>query len=290
MNKPISIVIPVYNEKDSLKSTVDYIYKLMADKEDKFEIILIDDGSTDGSSEIIAQIALPNVKKLTHPYNRGYGATLKSGIKAAAYDYILIVDADGSYPLNQIPLLLQEAERYDMVVGARIGNSVDMSFLRKSAKYILNQLANYLSETKIPDLNSGLRLFKKDIALKFFHILPSGFSFTTTLTLALLVNDYNIKFVSINYHKRIGKSKFRPFRDTFNFVLLIIRTVLYFNPLKIFLPISFILFIAGLSVLFYSFYFLRRIMDVTTILFIVSSIQVAVIGLLADLIDKRIQQ
>lgn len=283
----ISVVIPAYNEEKAIEMTLAGIDDMLKPLGIQYEIVVVDDGSIDRTAEIAAA---KGVKLIRHNVNKGYGASLKSGIRVASYDYILMIDADGTYPLDQIPLLIKEAGNYDMVVGARTGRDVKISSARKPAKFILNKLAEYLAETKIPDLNSGLRIFKKDVILKFFYILPSGFSFTTTITLALLVNDYSVSFVPINYYKRIGKSKIRPVKDTFNFMFLIIRTVLYFNPLKIFIPVSLSLFVAGIFVFLYSYYFLGRIMDVSTILLLVTSIQVSAIGLLADLIDKKLQR
>jgi hypothetical protein len=174
-----------------------------------------------------------------------------------------------------------------MVVGARVGEGVEVSPLRKVAKWFPTQLANYLVGTPIPDLNSGLRVFKKDIAMRFYKVLPSGFSFTLTITLALLSNDYLVQYVPIRYHKRVGKSKIRPIRDTLGFLQLIIRTVMYFAPLKIFLPVSLALFLFGVVIFLYSVLVLDKVMDVTVVVTILASIQIAAIGLLADLTDKR---
>jgi len=152
---------------------------------------------------------------------------------------------------------------------------------------MLTRLANYLAATNIPDLNSGMRVMRKSVLMRFLQILPEGFSFTTTITLAMLRNSYRVRFNPIDYRPRTGKSKIRPFADTVGFLLIIIRTVMYFNPLKIFIPISAALLLIGLGVLFYSGFVLHRVYDVTVIILISLAIQVAVIGLLADLIDKR---
>lgn len=284
----ISVVIPAYNEEKAITKTLTGLDSVLRPLGFEYEIIVVDDGSSDKTAE--AASCVKGIRIIRHGGNKGYGASLKTGIRAASYDNILMVDADGTYPLDAVPLLIKQADSYDMVVGARTGRNVSISVLRKPAKFLLNRLADYLAETKIPDLNSGLRIFKKDTILKFFHILPSGFSFTTTITLALLVNDYNVCFIPVDYYKRIGASKINPVKDTFNFALLIVRTVLYFNPLKIFLPASFILLVTGGVIFLYSYYFLDRIMDVATILLIVTAIQIAAIGLLADLIDKRLQR
>lgn len=283
----ISVVIPAYNEEKAITKTLTGLEGVLRPLGFEYEIIVVDDGSSDKTAE--AASSVKGIRLIRNGGNKGYGASLKAGIRAASYENILMVDADGTYPLDAVPLLIKQADSYDMVVGARTGRNVSISALRKPAKFLLNRLADYLAETKIPDLNSGLRIFRKDTVLKFFHILPSGFSFTTTITLALLVNDYNVCFIPVDYYKRIGASKINPVKDTFNFALLIVRTVLYFNPLKIFLPASFILLMTGGVIFLYSYYFLDRIMDVATILLIVTAIQIAAIGLLADLIDKRLQ-
>jgi glycosyltransferase involved in cell wall biosynthesis len=219
--------------------------------------------------------------------NVGYGAAIKQGLQASHHELVAITDADGTYPPEALPELVLAMDGADMVVGARTGDSVAMPLLRRPAKWLLTGLANYLVSVKIPDLNSGLRVMRKPVLKRFMNILPQGFSFTATITLAMLSNDYRVRFKPIDYHRRTGKSKIRPFADTLNFLTTIIRTIMYFNPLKIFLPISAGLFLIGLGVLLYSGFVLDRVMDVTVIILISLAIQVAVIGLLADLIDKR---
>ena len=204
------------------------------------------------------------------------------------YENILLDDADGTYPAEDIPKLLEFVDDYDMVVGARVGKSVKVPVIRKPAKWILLKLANYLSESKIVDLNSGLRVLKKSFFTKFMKLLPNGFSLTTTITLALLTNGRLVKYVPINYHARIGKSKIRPIRDTLNFLQLIIRAALLFNPLKVFLPISIAMFLLALFVFFYSLFFLPYSLDITAVVLLVGGIQMLAIGMIADLINKRI--
>jgi len=166
---------------------------------------------------------------------------------------------------------------------------VNDQFIRKLGKWVLKNISNYLTETKIPDLNSGFRVFKKNVALKFFNILPSGFSFTTTITLAMLTNGYLVHYIPVNYYKRVGRSKIRPIRDMNQFIFLIFRTIMYFNPLKVFLPISVMLFVTALAVFLYSFIFTPKIMDTSIVVIVTTAVQVFVIGMLADLIDKRTQ-
>jgi hypothetical protein len=175
----------------------------------------------------------------------------------------------------------------DMAVGARIGGDVHIPLARRPAKWVLNQVANYLSGTKIPDLNSGLRVFKRDVALSFFRLLPHGFSFTTSITLAMLTNGYPVQFVPIDYRPRAGRSKIRPIRDTLGFLSLIVRTVMYFNPLRIFMPLSLLFLGTGIIKTTYD---VITALNITTsdMLLVMTGILIGTLGLLADLIDKRL--
>jgi glycosyltransferase involved in cell wall biosynthesis len=228
-----------------------------------------------------------NFQLVSHELNKGYGAALKSGIRKSKYDIIAITDADGTYPIDEIPKLYEQMKDCDMVVGARTGKKVKIPLMRRPAKWFLARLANYLAEYRIPDLNSGLRLFRKGDVTRLFGILPKGFSFTTTLTLAMLTNDMQVKFIPIDYMQRKGKSKIRPIRDTLNFIQLIVRTVLYFNPLKIFVPMALLLFLLSLGIFLYSTFAMERILDTTVSILFVASVQMLSIGMIADIIDKR---
>lgn len=278
-NISVSIVIPIFNEE---KIITKFINDLLALKKENWELIFVDDGSTDNTFELIPK---DRVILLRHEANRGYGAAIKTGIRKAKNDTIAIIDADGTYPLDKLPELLELISDFDMIVAQRKGG---MPVLRVPAKWVLNKLAEYLTGTKIPDLNSGFRVFKKSIVEKFYRILPDGFSFTTTITLAMLTNNYSIKYVPINYQKRLGSSKIHPIKDTFCFLQLIVKTILYFNPLRIFLPLSLILFLASITMLIFSRFFLGYVMDVSTVILFITGIQLLAIGMIADLIDKRI--
>ena len=285
----LSVIIPVYNEANNISDTLAQLHETLKKSPIKdFEIIVVDDGSIDNTNQILEKCRSEvDFQLIVHEKNRGYGASLKSGIRKSTYEIIAITDADGTYPIKEIPGLYKEMENCDMVVGARTGKNVKIPLLRRPAKWFLAKLANYLAEFKIPDLNSGLRLFKKNDAIRLFGILPKGFSFTTTLTLAMLTNDMQVKFIPIDYMKRKGKSKIRPIRDTLNFIQLIIRTVLYFNPLKIFVPISLLLFLSSLGVFLYSAFTLDRILDTTVSILFVAALHMLSIGMIADIIDKR---
>ncbi len=279
--KNVSIVIPAYNEEKTIGTLIDEIKTIMKE----CEIIVVDDGSNDSTAKIVQE---KDVVLIQLTKNRGYGFALKFGIRKAKYDIIAIIDADGTYPTSEIHSLMKYIGEYDMVVGARSKQKIPL--IRRPAKFFLNKLANYLTEVEIPDINSGLRVFKKDIALKFLNLLPDKFSFTITITLAMLTNDYLVKFVPIDYFQRKSKSKIRPIRDTYNFILLIIRTVMYFNPLKIFIPLSIMLFLIAIIIFGYSFFVLHKVMDISIIVILMASVQIAAIGLLADLVDKRSQR
>ncbi len=274
----ISIVIPVFNEEKSLKSIVNELQQVLP----QAEIIVVDDKSTDNSLEIAKQTG---ARVFSHKYNQGYGAAIKTGIKRAKHENIGIIDADATYSPKDFLKLLKYVPDYDMVVGAREKSGVPA--VRKPAKWFLKKLASYLVGFKIPDLNSGLRIFKKDLAEKFLPILPSSFSLTSTITLAMFSESRDVKYVPISYSKREGKSKIKPIQDTLNFLQLIVRVILYFNPFKIFLPLSLIIFAGALILGVYSFFFTPKFMDVTFVLLCATALQTFFFGLIADLINKR---
>ncbi len=286
----ISIIIPVYNEAPCLETMIRQMDELIELQSFKFNIIFIDDGSTDKSGEILDKITNSSYKIIHHKTNSGYGAAIKTGLQNSSTEYVCITDADGTYPSDEIPRLAQYiTDEYSMIVGSRSGKHVNIPFLRKFPKWVLNKLANYLAGDKIPDLNSGLRIMKKKDVERFLNILPDGFSFTTTITLAMLTNNLKVYYTPINYFNRKGRSKIKPINDTLIFFQLIIRTSMYFNPLKVFVPASVILFMSAFCVLFFSWLFTEKIMDVTFGIMVMTSVIVLMIGMLADLIDKRLQ-
>ena len=288
----ISIIIPVFNEEKSIENSADKlrnIASMIKSTGADAEIIFVNDGSTDASADILMRLENDSAcKVITHKSNRGYGAALKTGIRNAKNDIVCIIDCDGTYPFNGIIELVKVmgSNNYDMVVGARTNKNVDIPIVRRPAKWALTILASFLAGVKIQDLNSGLRIIKKCILEKYIHLLPNGFSFTSTITLAMLTNNYDVCYVPIDYYKRSGKSKIRPIRDTLNFIQLTIRMVLYFNPLKIFLPLCLPLILLGGGLIAYQAIFLRNITSVSIIISL-AGIQLLAIGMIADLIDKR---
>ncbi len=284
----ISVVIPVCNEEEALAEVLDQVVKTMDESGYPYEVIVVDDGSTDASAQIVRQSN--RVKLIQHPYNRGPGAARTTGLRAARGDVVVMTDGDGTYPIRDIPRLLEYMDEYDMVVGARKGEAGSFRLLRSPTKLFIRLLASYLTGMNIPDLNSGFRAFKREPAMKFTNLLPMTHSWVGTITIAFLSEGYTVKYVPIGYYKRKGRSSFHPFIDTYNYISLLLRTVAYFDPLKIFLPLSFgLAFVGGLKMIYdiftYNFHFAP-----STVIIVLSAMQMGAIGLLADLIVRRYKQ
>jgi glycosyltransferase involved in cell wall biosynthesis len=282
MNNKISVIIPAYNEEKSIGGVIDDTTKVLKANQYDFEIIVVDDASKDKTAEIVKN---KNVRVITHRVNKGVGAARKTGILNSKGDIIVMLDADGTYPAVSIPELLRFMPEFDQVIGCRKKEQGSFRILRQPAKWILFKLASFLVKQKIPDLNSGFRALKKDILLKYLYLIPNGFSCVSTMTLAFLCNDHNVKYVPIDYYRRIGKSKFKMFVDTRDFLFTIIRIIMYFNPLRIFLPLSLLILTFGIVKAIYDV-FLSKIghMQESDSVILVSATIVLSLGLLADLI------
>ncbi|MFN3230545.1 MAG: glycosyltransferase family 2 protein [Alphaproteobacteria bacterium] len=282
-----TVVIPCFNEEGAIAETLAHLASTLPDAPEH-EIIVVDDGSTDGTPAILEDLARQDksFRVVVHQRNRGYGAALKTGIRNARFGLIVITDADGTYPNDRIPDLLAACKDHDMAVGSRTGASVTYSKIRKIPKVFLTRWASWIARQSIPDINSGLRVFKKSAAEKFLGILPDSFSFTMTITLALLTNYRPVAFVPIDYHARVGQSKIKPIRDTLRFIMIILRTGVYFAPLRIFMPFVGILFALAIGSLSYDAIVLENLTDKTVILFLFA-FNTGMFALLADMIDKR---
>ncbi|MCZ6599057.1 MAG: glycosyltransferase family 2 protein [Planctomycetota bacterium] len=289
-SRGVTIIVPAYNEEKGICGVVERLSAL--DLGVPTEILVVDDGSTDATTQRLRELepSVPGLRVIRQEVNRGYGAALKIGFARAVHEVIVITDADGTYPEDRIvDLIACVDDGADMAVGARRGEDVHIPLVRRPAKALLGLLASYLAGERIPDLNSGLRAFRRGFVQTYRPILPQGFSFTTTSTLAALTNHHRVDYVSINYAHRKGSSKIRPIRDTLGFLSLIVRTVLYFNPLKVFYPVAGVLFLAFLGSLVYDVFISSSefgLGDKTVLLF-VAFLQIMGIGLLADLIEKR---
>jgi glycosyltransferase involved in cell wall biosynthesis len=249
------------------------------------EIIIVDDGSSDNTTEIALNAG---VRVLRHFNNRGYGASLKTGITAASNKIVAMTDADGTYPFRYIPEMLRELENADMVVGARTGKNVHIPWVRRPAKWLLNKLANYVSGNKIPDINSGLRVFRKDTVLHYFPILPDAFSWTTTITLALLCDKYAIKYIPIDYRQRAGKSKIVPW-DAGTFTILILRMAILFRPLRVFLPLVLLCLSYGFIKMFIDLVIIGdRSISASAIMMFISALIILLMGMVSDALITRL--
>jgi glycosyltransferase involved in cell wall biosynthesis len=279
----ISIVIPMYNEREAIGPELELIENTMQAHGRPHEILVVDDGSTDGSAEIVQQ--WPNVRMIQHPFNRGVGAARTTGLKNARGDIVVMTDADGTYPNQDIPRLLATLEENgcDMVIGARQRETGTWRWLRSPAKAFIRLLAVYLTRQPIPDLNSGLRAFRRDTALRYLRYLPTTHSWVSTITLAMLTNDHLVQWIPIDYYPRLGRSTFHPITDTYNYLTLVVRTVMYFNPLRVFLPASLLLFVLGILKTAYDNFVLSHIRESDVIL-LVTAFLIGMLGLMADLI------
>ena len=282
-----SVIVPCHNEQGAVAGTIAELRASLRDA-GPYELVLVDDGSTDGTAGELtqAQSQDASLKIVTHRRNRGYGAALKSGIRHTSSELIVITDADGTYPNNRIPELLALASDSDMVVGARTADDVEYPLIRRIPKVFLKAYAVWVAGQDIPDLNSGLRVFRRAAVERFLNILPDGFSFTTTISLAMLTNHYIVRYVPIGYSARIGKSKIKPFQDTLKFFQLILRTGMYFAPLRIFSPVLALFFLAFAGSLAYDI-FVRQDLREATLILMILFINSTMFALLADMIDKR---
>jgi len=236
----ISVVIPVYNEEKSIKKTVEEIKNVLKNNnlDKNSEIIIVNDGSTDNT---LKELKKCDVKIINNPINMGYGFSLKRGINAAKNETIVITDADSTYPFDAVPELLKiKNEGFDLVIGARTGKYYKQSIFKRFLRRRLRKIVELVAEKKVKDVNSGLRVFDKSLVTKYFPRLCNTFSFTTSQTLAYLMNNHFVTYLDIDYHKREGKSKVKLFRDTFISLKYILESCIYYNPIKIFSFLSII--------------------------------------------------
>ncbi|MEN6497666.1 MAG: glycosyltransferase family 2 protein [Thermoguttaceae bacterium] len=283
----LSVVLPAYNEQGAIHRVLAEIVEALADEPLRYEILVIDDASTDGTPELAEQFAATcwqcPVRVIRCPERRGAGAARKVGIRQARGEIIVMLDADGTYPAETIPELLRYFPAYDQVNGARTSEQGTLPWLRRPAKWFIRKLACYLTGHKIPDLNTGLKAFKREIMLNWLWVIPDGFSCVTTMTLAFLTNGYAVKYVPTAYRPRIGRSKFHPIKDTLSYLATVLRMVLYFRPLKVFLPLSGLVIAAGILKSIASFAWTGSMQE-SDIVVIVAGFMTCMLGLLAEVI------
>ncbi len=281
----VSVVLPAYNEQEAVVHVIEGVRRAMDSTGMRYEILLIDDCSSDATAD---RAAGAGARVVRHRMNRGSGASRRTGVREARGEIIVMLDADGTYDTDTIPEMLRWFPDYDQVNGARTSEQGTWKPLRFSAKWLIRQLAIYLAGQPIPDLNTGLKAFKRSVMLDYMWVLPDGFSCVTTMTLAFMSNGHPVKYVPTPYYKRIGKSKFHPIRDTGNYLSTVVRMSTYFRPLRIYGPLSIGILLLGFATSLYNLIVLpKHSLQESDIILICTGILVGAIGLLADLIVSQ---
>lgn len=270
----VSIVLPAKNESAAIGQTLAQIQQLQL----AHEIIVVNDGSTDQTKQVAETVG---AKVVTHPYSKGNGAAIKTGARTATGDIIVFMDADGQHDPQDIPRLIEKIEQgYDLVVGARQKGS-QASVGRGIANALYNNLATYMTEQKVEDLTSGFRAVRADKFREFLYLLPNGFSYPTTSTMAFFRAGYSVTYVPIHAAKRIGKSHIRPIKDGVRFFLIIFKIASLFSPLKMFLPIAVVLFLMATGWYGYTLYEFHRFTNMSALLY-TGSVMIFLMGLISE--------
>lgn len=278
----ISVVIPAFNEAAAIRATIDDVKRALSILE--HEVIVVDDGSSDSTGE---QAVAAGARVIRHPHNLGYGASLKTGVRAAQHDTIVITDADGTYPNGDMPKLIGEFQRgFNMVVGARSGDHYRESAVKAPLRYLLKWLVEFTTGRRIPDVNSGLRVFSKADAMPLLDDLCNTFSFTTSLTLAYLMTSRFVGYVPIDYHPRVGQTKVRLLRDSLRTLQFIVQAILQYNPLKLFILICGLQGVTGAALLAIWWMWYSSVAFSLGVGSLVTMVPVFCLGLLADLLSR----
>ena len=272
----VSVIVPAYNEGEAIAGLVSALRAAST----WHEIIVVDDGSKDETGQ---RAAAAGARVVRHPYNKGNGAAVKSGIRAATGEYILIVDGDGQHQPEDAQRLVSRLGDYDLVIGAR-STGTQATHTRRFGNSALNGLASYLTDRDIPDLTSGFRAARREHLREFLHLLPNGFSTPTTTTLAFIKAGYNVTFEPVEARQRVGQSKIRLARDGAKFLMIILRIVTLFSPLKIFLPVSLAPFAVGVGYAGWTIYHEMHVTN-TSVLLIILSVIVFLVGLVSEQIS-----
>lgn len=273
----VTVLMPAYNEEGAIANTIKQVKELYP----HFEILVIDDGSTDNT---IKEAMDAGANVYPHPYNMGNGAAIKTGLRTARGEYVLMMDADGQHDPLDIVKLLEHKDRYDMVVGARTKDS-QTKIHRDIANTVYNWFASYVSKFNIKDLTSGFRLVRKSVAQQFIYLLPNTFSYPTTITMAYLRSGFTVKYVPVETKYRIGKSKIKIFKDGSRFFLIIMKVATLFSPLRVFLPVSGCLFLTGLIYYLYTYLVFERFTNMSALLFTAT-----LITFMMGLVSEQISQ
>ncbi len=277
----VTVLLPCFNEEEALPYVVRDIRSAMEGTKYSYEIMIVDDKSTDQSVPIATNLGCRVLKR---PMRKGSGASRRTGILAAYGDIIVMLDCDGTYTAADIPKILEYFPEFDQVNGARTSEKGTLVWMRAPAKWFIRKLAGFLAGYPIPDLNTGLKAFKRDLMLKYLWTIPDGFSCVSSMTLAFLCNGHAVKYIPSVYHRRIGKSKFHPVKDTYLYLITVCRLITYFNPIRIFFPMALLFIIGGIAKSLYDFFYVVHRLQLSDIIFILGGIMIGFQGLLADLI------
>ena len=274
----ISIIIPAYREEKVIGTVVSGIRGVMDELGRSYEILVINDGSDDNTA---AEAERAGARVISHPYNIGNGAAIKTGIRNAKGSILVTIDGDSQHSPHDIPRLLEKMDTYDMAVGARTNDS-EASFHRKAANWVYNRFASYMCKRKIEDLTSGLRAVKADIARRFVSLLPNTFSYPTTITMAVVRSGHSLVYVPIKATRRLGKSKIRLMEDGSRFLLIIIKIATLFSPLRIFVPVSGTMFFAGLGYGLFKIFFVKTRYGPTAAMLMTVAVVIFMVGLVSE--------
>jgi polyisoprenyl-phosphate glycosyltransferase len=287
----VSIVLPCYNEEPHLLLELTRISQAMDESGYTYELLAVDDCSTDGTLKVIqqAELEFPNVRAIAFRRNGGAGTVRRIGSQMARGEIVVWTDADMTYPNERIPEFvkyLEDNQGVDQVVGARTTEEGTHKILRVPAKWVIRKIAERLASSKIPDLNSGLRAFRRDVSLPYLRLLPPGFSCVTTITMSFLSNQHPVDYLPIDYAKRAGSSKFHFVKDAYRYILQVLRMVMYFNPIKVLMPLA--LTLLGLSIVKGIVDVIRYDFRITTnaVLLFITGLLIFTLALLADLIVR----
>lgn len=274
----ISVIIPAYHEETMIAPLINRIQDTLDSLPHTYEIIVVDDGSQDNTAHCAQEAG---ARVIVHPYNIGNGAAVKTGIRNARGDILVMLDADGQHPPEEIPRLLELLDPYDMVVGARTRES-DSDWHRNIANSVYNWFASYVCGRKIEDLTSGFRVIKADVARSFVYLLPNTFSYPTTITLAVVRAGYSLFYVPITAPRRVGKSKIKLFRDGSRFLIIILKVATLFSPFKIFIPMSILMFLTGVGYAFFKVLVLDQRYGPTSAMLMTLAVVIFMVGLVSE--------
>ena len=287
----VTIVLPCHNEQEHVLTEIERITAAMDNSGYRYELLAIDDASTDRTLEILreADTRFPHLRVIAFHRNGGSGTARRIGTEQARGEIVVWTDADMTYPNERIPefvRLLRQQPRIAQLVGARTSEQGSHRLLRVPAKWLIRKIAEWLTGTRIPDLNSGLRAFRREVSLPYLRLLPPGFSCVTTITMAFLHNQHEVHYLPIDYARRSGRSKFHFFRDAYRYLLQVVRMVMYFNPLKVLMPPSLFLVGVGSAKVFYDVVAHPVRIATNTVLLLCAGLIIGAVALLADLIVR----